>query len=127
MNEIASRLEYRMEIQEIANSVAAEAEGDIDTARDLAHEAVDGHTWIIYNRFHTEILAYTDNENAIEGMGGGLDDIFKRSGVSGVLQTIAFCAMLADVEAELDAACDEWIEAAEAEREAAENSVSESA
>ncbi len=121
---------YAEEISSIARDCAEQAEGDLDSAMELAHESVDGHQWIIYNRFYADIIACSDNENAVEDFGGGLDEAFKRGGVSAVLQLIAFCAMLADVQAEISDACDTWTEkqeAMEAAEEAAENLATENA
>ena len=55
---------YWTEIESLAKEAIKEAkEYDIDLT-DLVHEAVDNHTWNIYNSYHLSILQHSDNEDA---------------------------------------------------------------
>jgi len=74
---------------------------DADSVRDiisyygLDHEAVDQDEWMIYTRFHAAICEHSDNVEAYEDCGPLSGDWDK------VKQTVAFCAMLADVNEKL--------------------------
>ena len=107
-NEITRR-SYNEETASLAREALREAivdneDGDLDAWREDAQERLretaDGHQWIIYNRFHTQILEYTGNEDAAAEI-GGLDEALKKGGVSQVLQILAYCAFEADAMADL--------------------------
>jgi flagellar biosynthesis chaperone FliJ len=95
--------EYHNEIMDLAKEVIQAVIDEGADYYDRLHEVIDSHKWIIYNRFHMEVIAHTNNEEAYQEVYGAED--FGRlvidRGVSVLFQTIAFFAMEADVRDEL--------------------------
>jgi hypothetical protein len=94
--------EYRNEIKEIAISIDdAELWNETTDRSERLHETIDGHKWIIYTRFHDDILLHTRSDNY--GFDNGLIDTKISSiGESENLKAvIAFWAFYGDVESEL--------------------------
>lgn len=109
--------EYWDEINEIAESLVAEAMGSCDQDRRAAeehiqgsalHEAIDGHQWIIYNAYHLEVLQHSDNADYFETCIGGADEILRDGGIDKLHQVMAFYAMESDVRDRLEAAFDAY-------------------
>jgi hypothetical protein len=99
-----TRKEYFDEIRAIrANALEEYKEYGSDTdpnewVSEWLHQTIDGHEWIIYNWYHTQVLTWTDNDDA------AFDVIEKVSGTNSteVLTPLAFYAMEADVRDHLD-------------------------
>lgn len=90
--------EYWEEIESLAREITREARDEDRDIYDVLHETIDGHQWIIYTRFHAEVLQHTANDSAMwdEGLNEGInshDEYMMRA---------AFCAMLADVREHSD-------------------------
>lgn len=64
---------------------------DIISYYGLDHESVDQDEWMIYTRFHAAICQHSDNVEAYEDCGELTGDYAK------ITQTVAYFAMLADV------------------------------
>ena len=95
---IMNRQEYWEEIESLAQQVTKEARDDGRDIYDVLHETIDGHQWVIYYRFHAEVLQHTDNDSAMwnEGLNEGINSHDE------YMQRAAFCAMLADVREHSD-------------------------
>lgn len=63
---------------------------------DLLNNEVDGSEYIIYTRYHHAILWFSGN--ADKAIDDGLLDISKKSTATGIIQTMAFHAMEADID-----------------------------
>lgn len=123
-----TRNEYIEEIEGIAANIACEAVQSVkvdnpDIEQDeikesaqelindsLLHETIDGHEWIIYTAYHLPILQYSPNDDYMVENLGGAEEVLKQSGIGGLHQALAFWAMYADVQDELDSALDDEIE-----------------
>jgi hypothetical protein len=72
-----------------------------DRALERLHEDVDGHEWIIYTWAYPYVLIHSENEDALfEQM--GRDALEGLDNYAAVMQRMAFAAMLADAEQELE-------------------------
>jgi hypothetical protein len=66
---------------------------------DRLHEMIDGHQWIIYYGYNTEVLKHTNNEDAyIDNFGEWPAD----KGLNDLQMLAAFEAMRQDVSDEID-------------------------
>lgn len=65
---------------------------------DWLHQTIDGHEWVIYNWYHTQILTWSDNEDAVFDVMGEVTG----TDASSVLTPMAFFAMEADVRDHLE-------------------------
>jgi len=87
---------YREECNAIAEESLREAyengSGE-DDVYDRVHENVDGHEWSIYNRFHTQILQQSDNDNAYFKDFGNLE----ADSASDAIAKMAWAALRRDV------------------------------
>jgi hypothetical protein len=97
VNEITQR-DYWTEVKECAEMIEKETDDRVQPASEIIHETVDNHQWIIYTAYHTMILNYTDNLEAVENHGIGLDHL---GTIREKLQVIAFYAFQADVKMKL--------------------------
>ena len=97
-NDIITQSTYYREITDLAKQCRAEAREYGRDVSEVIHETVDGHSWIIYTRHNLAVLQYSDHEDAAEEM-GGLEDVLRSGGVSGLLTYLACAAMMADVDA----------------------------
>lgn len=97
MSDIIDIRTYRQEIESLARQCVEEARDYKCDLSTVIHETVDGHQWIIYNRYNLAVLQCTDNEDAAEEM-GGLSSVLRERGVSGLLAYLACAAMIRDVE-----------------------------
>lgn len=88
--------EYWEEIESLAQQVTKEARDDGRDIYDVLHETIDGHQWVIYYRFHTDVLGHSPNDSAMwnDGLEMGIS--------SHDMMRAAFCAMLADVREHSD-------------------------
>ena len=72
----------------------------------LLHETVDGSQYAIYYHYHLDILKHsTNSEYAIDTgilCGNSLANILKDDGLTGLHQALAFYAMYADVQEEIN-------------------------
>lgn len=71
----------------------------------LLHETIDGSQYAIYYHYHLDILKHsTNSEYAIDNVlcGDEMATILKQNGLKGLHQTLAFWAMMEDVQEELN-------------------------
>ena len=93
-----TKLQYCDEIVSIAKKALAESSATGRDVSEVIHKTVDGHSWIIYCRHNLAVLQYSDHESAAEDFGGGLEEVLRSRGVSGLLTYLACAAMIRDVE-----------------------------
>jgi len=103
-----SRKEYQTEINELAHDIWNEAleqsDNDKDEAEELihhyVHEAVDGHQWVIYNCYHTQVLQHAINDTAYLDVydDAALGELVKDKGVDGLHMTMTYFAMTQDIQ-----------------------------
>ncbi len=89
--------EYHDEIESIVrNCFDAETYNDIDedTWTDRLHEQIDGHQWVIYTGYHTDVLKLSDNDDYCFDQ--GLIDASSAKSLSDITIIAAFWAMYAD-------------------------------
>lgn len=126
---IENKREYRNIVKGIAaNIVAIAMEEELDTFgyneddktidiqallefiqnKDLIHEQVDSSQYLIYNRYHSDILKYSDNDNALldENLGDCLGDC---TSFLDVASQFAYWALYRDVCDELNENVDEYV------------------
>lgn len=96
--------EYYTECESIAREAVQEANGDRDTAYDHLHQDVDGHRWIIYTYYHTQILTHSQHDNAYFEDFGPLE----AESFSDATLKMAYAAMLRDCTDYLETALDEY-------------------
>jgi hypothetical protein len=87
--------EYWVEVEAMAKNCAVEAKQDGRELSEVVWEACDGHEWVIYTRFHFDVLKHTGQDVAdrFEDMGG--PDLSK--GWDHVVMSAAFLALEGDV------------------------------
>jgi len=123
MTDLNTEFEYNKEIADIAKCIVEEAYKDYtdvtnrEEAEDLIndtllHETVDGHQWVIYNGYNVDVMRYSPNEDYYIDNFGDEDagTLLKNGGLSSLHNVIAFWAMYADVQEELESALDKWDE-----------------
>ena len=107
MSDDITRQSYWDEIRSLADdAIEAWRDGDVadrDALSDWIHETIDGHKWIIYYALRADVLRYTDNKEAYEEF-GGLDHC---DGLDAVMVYAAYCAMAADLTAQINAQWDD--------------------
>ena len=89
--------EYWQEIEEIIECVREEAEKYDGDVYEIAHQTVDAHKWNIWYYYSADIIENSDNEDVFADYGVDLNAMYERRGIDGILNFIAFHAMLADV------------------------------
>jgi len=109
-----TRIEYWTEIESIASNLVEENKEvageqghcvlELINDNDLDCETVSGHQWIIYCSYNLEVIQHSDNEDYMQDNLGDecLGHALKKGGLNGLHQAIAYHAMLADVQDELD-------------------------
>lgn len=102
MSDDLTRDSYFNEVRSIAASCVDETlnedgSPDEDAARERVWETIGSNAYIIWTRHHLDVLKYSDNEDAIEDI-GGMDSILKEKGLDGLHAAMAFCAMERDVQ-----------------------------
>ena len=110
--------QYWNEVQSLAVSIAEDAMSYCDNNRSeaeelitdsLMHETIGAHQWVIYNAYNLDLLQYSDNSDYYIDDFGAEDTalILKKSGLTGLHQTLAFWALYADVQEKIKDALDE--------------------
>lgn len=105
--------EYTTEIQTVATDLVKEAAAEgHKTADDILehlnegalHEAVDSHQWIIYCAYNKDVLRHSDSDKAIEDLhtNESIGELVTEKGLDGLTTVMAFCAMVQDVNDQLD-------------------------
>lgn len=94
------RQEYWEAVRQIARDSIHEARESGRDVSDVVHEAVDSSYWVIYTHANLQVLRFTENDEAAADI-GGLDEILRDRGVSGLYQILAFYALRADVEEQI--------------------------
>lgn len=123
MNNLNTEYEYTKEIEGIAANLVCEAMQDNDNDREAAeeaindhllHETIDGHQWVIYYAYNMPVIQFSNNaEYMVDNFGGeAVEAAVKEGGMSGLHTAVAFWAMYADVQEQLDNAFDELEETA---------------
>ena len=118
MNDLNTEYEYTKEIGGIAANLVCEAMQDNDNDREAAeeaindhllHETIDGHQWVIYYAYNMPVIQFSNNaEYMVDNFGGeAVEAAVKEGGMSGLHTAVAFWAMYADVQEQLDSAFDE--------------------
>ena len=92
--------EYNDEIAQLAEGIFEEVRefgGDIS---DLAFMAVDGHQWIIYTAYHSEIIERACNPDAYQDVYSNEDlgALVVEGGMSAAVQAQAFFAFESDLQ-----------------------------
>lgn len=107
--------EYWDEVRSLAYGVCEDAYDGADSAQDyeetlseMLFETIDGHQWVIYCAYNLPVLQLSDNaEYMIDNFGeDSVADSFKRGGLSGLHTALAFWAMYADVQEEIQGITD---------------------
>ena len=77
----------------------------------LLHETIDGHQWVIYYTYSLDVMKYSGNTDYLVENFGAEDagTILAEGGTESLHQAIAFWAMYADVQEELEQAFDDYI------------------
>ena len=103
-----TRTQYIEEIQSIDDNMVSEAIND----RTL-HETIDGHQWVIYNAYNSDVMRHSDNPDYYPDNFGNDDasHVLKERGLDGLHNVIAFWCMYADVQDRLSDAFDAYEEA----------------
>ena len=97
MEIINSQLDYEAIVAELGQATI-EVYKDSSYDEDLcnaAFEVVDGSQYIIYTRYHGDILTFASNPN--EGLEQGLIDCSELNDISQIMMQAAFWALQADV------------------------------
>lgn len=90
--------EYRQQIRSVAEDIAESLRnGDADDAHDAIHEAVDGHSWVIYTHSNFKVLLCSSNHDAYDQLG----EVPTQNGLVN-WAVLAYYAMSADVNEELE-------------------------
>ncbi len=98
-----TRNEYWAEIRSIGDDLAREAKagefGTGETAREQfgerLHEAIDGHSWVIYTHSAQQVTAHSDNDNGYSAENFGVESIVTDGNLN--WSVIAFGALYGDV------------------------------
>lgn len=99
-----TRSSYFEEIESLAKEALADSEGDLFAALDWAREAADAHQWIIYTRYHQDVIDRSEADHPdLSDLGIDLNEVYDRGGLAAITQVLAYSAMLADLEAEIAA------------------------
>lgn len=92
--------DYWKEVAALAADVSLTAKEDQENLHDRLMETIDGHQWVIYYHYNLPVLQHCSDAEAVLGeMGSGyLEEVLRDSGLSGLHSTLAFWAMLKDVQ-----------------------------
>lgn len=96
-HEILTQDAYTREIEDLAKQCIEHAREHEEELSTVIHETVDGHHWVIWSRFHAPVLQFSDNPEAA-GEFGGLEEVLRSRGISGLFMLLARAAMIRDVE-----------------------------
>jgi hypothetical protein len=122
--------EYWKEISSIAETLVDEAmdeakqdydgnNPDFDELKEIAeesindsrlHETIDGHQWVIYYAYNLDVIQHSANEDYYSDNFGAesLASSLEQGGLDALHCHIAFYAMYADVQDNIDNAFDEY-------------------
>ena len=122
MNDI-TQASYNEEIQDLATNLVEELMQEHDNDRDTAeesshdrlHETIDGHQWVIYYAYNDEVLKYSENEEAYQGVydNESLGQLVAERGIADLKTMMAYFAMYQDVSELLEQAFDDFEEGLE--------------
>lgn len=107
---------YLAEIETLALSIASETMANCDNnitaamteiSNHTAAEIIEAHRWIIYNKFNSDVLECSDNDEYMAKEIGGISEALKAGGLSRLVADMAYWAMLADVEGLIQGCLDE--------------------
>ena len=112
-------LEYIEEIKGIAANLVCEAMQTSDNDREEAeelindsflHETIDGHQWVIYYSYNNDVIENSQNDEYYREIydNESIGQIVADKGLDDLKTVIAYWAMYADVQEELEAAFDEY-------------------
>lgn len=113
--------EYHNGVYSLALDIAREALGQAKYNKNdamelindcLLHEFIDGDEWVIYNAYHLQVLEHSNNADyMVDNLGTDcLAYVLEKGGLSRLHCALAFWALYADVNEQLDNALDELIE-----------------
>ena len=119
MSDLNCEHDYTQQIDAIANDLVREAMEQSDNDRDAAeelindsllHETIDGHQWVIYCAHNLSVLQYSHNdEYMLDNLGeDSAVEALKSGGLAGLHTALAYWAMYADVQEQLESALDEY-------------------
>jgi len=68
------------------------------------NEQIDSHMWVVYYSYNLRVIAHTSNQDAYQDIYSDEDlgSIVSEQGFKGLHSTIAYFAMVADVNAAID-------------------------
>lgn len=87
--------QYWKEVAELAADCVKEAKERGDELSDIIHESVDGHQWIIYTAYHTDVLKHTECDVSERFAEFGGPDLTR--GWEGMTAQAAYLALESDV------------------------------
>lgn len=95
--------EYWAGVKAMAEAARTEYGDDVDLS-DAVHEVVDGSEWVIYTKFHFDVLRHTDSDDAIDDQ---LYLVKEKGNWHAMLQAATYLALYHDVMAAADEADDD--------------------
>ena len=97
MDNITSQLDYDAIVSELGQATieAFKESGFEEDICNAAFDVVDSSQYIIYTRYHDDILTFASNPN--EGLEQGLIDCSEINDISQIIMQAAFWALQADV------------------------------
>lgn len=96
-DKVLTQESYSREIENLAKECREEAREYKRDISEVIHETVDGHHWVIWAQFNLPVLQFSDNPEAAAEL-GGLEEVLRSRGISGLLAYLACAAMIRDVE-----------------------------
>lgn len=111
---------YNEEIKSIATDLVEELMQEHDNDREMSedmmhdrlHETIDGHQWVIYYAYNDDVLKYSENEEAYQGVydNESLGQLVAERGINDLKTMMAYFAMYQDVSELLEEAFDTFEE-----------------
>jgi len=120
MTDLNTEYEYNKEIADMAIDMVHAAYNEYDEVVDretaeelihdtLLHETIDGHQWVIYCAYNLPVLQYSRNAEYADEQ-GLIGEHPLENGLNSFHTTLAYWAMYADVQEQLESALDKWDE-----------------
>lgn len=102
---IITAQQYHAEIRSICQSALDEYKGHHEDDEpdewfhDWLHQTIDGHQWIIYTHYNSQVLTHSDNRDAAWEIGG---ETPQADSYGQLMAVLAFYAMSQDVQDHMD-------------------------
>lgn len=120
MTDLNTQMDYNTEINSIAADLVQRAVSENDNREQaeeeindyMLHEDIDSHQWIIYTAYALPVIQYSPNDDYLIDNFGNEEASFilANSGLDALHTAIAFWAMYADVQEQLNQAFDDYQE-----------------